>query len=151
MAVSSSPAFILADKNPSFLSSVIFYLKPLLALVFLCQFSFGQSSTAFIKSTSHYVGTVNTSQVRVALNYYSDGTVAGNYVSFKTGKKYYLKGHNHFQGKLVLNEYTLDSRGNYRETSVSNLSKVVIQGKIYWVGTMRNYDGRNVKVSWSKK
>jgi len=123
------------------------YLKSLLSLIFLCQFSAGQT----IKSTSQYVGTVNTSQVRVALNYYTDGTVAGNYVSFKTGKKYYLKGHNYTQGKLVLNEYTLGSNGQYRETSVSKLSKVVRKGKIYWVGTMRNYDGRNVKVSWAKK
>ena len=90
-------------------------------------------------------------QVLVALNYYIDGTVAGNYVSFKSGKKYYLKGHNHFDGKLALKEITKDSRGTYRESSVCNLSKVVINGKIHWTGTMRNYDGRNVKVSWSKK
>lgn len=127
------------------------YLKSLLALFFLCQLSLGQSSSAYIKSTSQYVGTINTSQVRVALNYYSDGTVAGNYVSFKTGKKYYFKGHNHFEGKLVLREYTLDSRGNYRETSISTLSKSVINGKIYWSGTMRNYDGRNVPVAFGKK
>ena len=127
------------------------YLKSLLAFFFLCQLSFGQSSGAYIKSTSQYVGKINPSQVRVALNYYSDGTVAGNYVSFKTGKKYYLKGHNHFQGKLVLREYTHDSRGNYRESSISTLTKSVIRGKIHWSGTMRNYDGRNVPVSFAKK
>jgi len=129
----------------------MFYLKSLLALIFLCQFSFGQSSNAVIKSTSHYVGTVNTSKVRVALNYYSDGTVAGNYVSFKSGKKYYLKGHNHIKGKLVLKEYTKDASGTYRESSVSNLSKVIHDDTIHWVGTMKNHDGRKVKVSWSKK
>ena len=43
----------------SFLVSDMLYLKSLLASIFLCQFSYGE---AFIKSTSHYVGTVNTSK-----------------------------------------------------------------------------------------
>ena len=127
------------------------YLKSLLAFLFLCQLSFAQSDGAYIKSTSQYVGKINTSQVRVALNYYSDGTVAGNYVSFKTGKKYFLKGHNHLQGKLHLREYTPVANGRYRETSVTNLTKSVIKGKIHWSGTMQNFDGRAVPVSFSKK
>ncbi|MGD1978510.1 MAG: hypothetical protein PVJ98_03890 [Akkermansiaceae bacterium] len=124
---------------------------PFLALFLLCQTAFAQSDDAFIKSTSQYVGKINTSQVRVALNYYSDGSVAGNYVSFKTGKKYFLKGHNLIQGKLILREYTKNRNGTYRESSISTLTKSVIKGKIVWSGTMRNYDGRNVPVTLVKK
>lgn len=102
----------------------------------------------YVVKREAYTGTVGNSKVRAELAFYSNGQVLGNYVSFETGKKYLLKGNNHFADKLVLTESTKDKFGSYRNTSISDLRRSSSSSKV-WSGTMRNFDGRNVPVKWT--
>lgn len=98
---------------------------------------------------SVYSGKVGKSKILVYLNYNSNSEVIGLYKSLATGRRYYLKGHNKFKGRLVLTEYTKTAYGT-KATADVTLRKTIVDGDIVWFGKMRNYDGRVVDMLFYK-
>ena len=100
------------------------------------------------ESNSFYRGQVGGSDILVALNY-DQKQVKGIYKSLNSGKTYYLKGDNKIDGRLFLKEY-IKKGSSLKAMANVTLHKSTSSGRVVWSGTMKNYDGRNVKMTFTK-
>lgn len=99
---------------------------------------------------SRYSGEVGNTPVTAALTFAND-RVTGTYTSSTSGKTYQLAGENNVPGVANLIEFTYDKgSGKWVATAEVNLRKSTKNGIVTWSGVMRNYDGRNVAVRFTK-
>jgi hypothetical protein len=99
---------------------------------------------------SRYTGEVGNTPVKAALTFAND-RVTGSYTSDTSGKTYQLAGENNIPGVANLIEFTYDRKsGKWVPSAEVNLRKSTKNGIITWSGVMRNYDGRNVAVRFTK-
>ncbi len=94
-----------------------------------------------------YLGNVGKQTARFLLTWSEDGTVEGTYsYPARKGVVYTLRGNNHAEGKLYLEEYT-----GTQLTARCFLSKTLTDGVILWSGVMQNLDGREFVMSFSRE
>jgi hypothetical protein len=116
-------------------------LAAVIAFLALNMLSLGQS---------RYTGEVGNTPVKASLTFANDA-VAGTYTSLSSGKTYQLSGENTVPGVANLIEFTFDKKsGKWVPSAEVNLRKSTKNGIVTWSGVMRNYDGRNVAVRFTK-
>lgn len=96
---------------------------------------------------ANYVGNVGKQPARFELTWNDDGSVEGAYsYPARQGVQYTLRGNNHAEGKLYLEEYT-----GAQLTARCFLTKTLTNGEILWSGIMQNLDGREFAMSFSRE
>lgn len=116
----------------------------------LTSFITSLALTMFSLGQSLYTGEVGSTPVKASLTFAND-EVSGTYTSNTSGKTYRLNGENSVPGVATLIEFTYDKpSGKWVATADVHLRKTTKNGIITWSGVMRNYDGRNVNVRFTK-
>lgn len=96
---------------------------------------------------SDYQGAVGKMAAVFSIDFNDDGTVSGTYsYPARKGVVYRLAGSNPRQGELYLEEYTGQAL-----SARCYLSKKVVGSTVIWEGTMKNTDGRQLAMSFSRK
>jgi hypothetical protein len=100
------------------------------------------SSRGFAQETIKYSGTVGSRAAEVELTWHADRSVTGSY-RCPGGKNvtYQLRGRNHADGELYLEEYT-----GAILTARCLLTKENTATEVVWAGTLSNTDGRALPV-----
>lgn len=94
-----------------------------------------------------YLGNVGKQTALFLLTWSDYGTVEGIYsYPARKGVVYTLRGNNHTEGKLYLEEYT-----GTQLTARCFLTKTLTDGVILWSGVMQNLDGREFAMSFSRE
>jgi hypothetical protein len=107
---------------------------------------FSLTGTLDLRS-SDYQGNVGKQPARFALTWHDDGSVEGTYsYPARPGVLYTLRGDNHAEGKLYLEEYT-----GTELTARCFLEKTLTDGEIFWSGVMQNLDGREFAMAFSRE
>lgn len=106
--------------------------------------------TMFSLAQGLYTGEVGNTPVKASLTFAND-EVTGTYTSKTSGRTYRLEGDNAVKGVANLVEFTYNEQSReWIATAVVNLTKSVKNGTVTWSGTMKNNDGRNVAVRFTK-
>ncbi len=93
-----------------------------------------------------YSGSVGKLKAEFSLNFHDNGDVSGTYsYPSRRGTVYRLSGSNLKEGELYLEEYTGASL-----SAKCTLSKRVTEGAIVWEGVMKNTDGREFDMVFSR-
>ena len=96
---------------------------------------------------SDYQGAVGKMAAVFSIDFNDDGTVSGTYsYPARKGVVYRMAGSNPRQGELYLEEYTGQAL-----SARCYLSKKVVGSTVIWEGTMKNTDGRQLAMSFSRK
>lgn len=93
-----------------------------------------------------YSGAVGKLKANFSLDFHDDGSVSGTYsYPSRKGTVYRLSGSNPRQGELYLEEYTGTAL-----SAKCYLSKRISEGAIVWEGVMKNTDGREFNMFFSR-
>lgn len=108
--------------------------------------SFFTVAVAACATAGDYSGNVGKLDAVFSIEWHDDGTVSGTYYyPSRTGVTYSLRGNNHTEGKLYLEEYT-----NGTLTARCYLSKELSGSAIVWKGEMQNTDGRRLPMAFAR-
>jgi len=95
---------------------------------------------------ANYIGKVGLFEAVFTLEWHKDGTVSGTYrYPSRPGQSYDLKGENHAEGALNLEEFTNGTR-----TAKCHLEKITMDKVILWRGEMENVDGRKLPMEFAR-
>ncbi len=106
--------------------------------------------TLFSLAQGLYSGEVGNTPIKASLTFAND-QVTGTYTSKTSGKTYRLEGDNSVQGVATLVEFSYNEQSReWVATAKVYLRKTEKNGAITWSGIMKNNDGRDVAVRFTR-